>query len=389
MTTWSSSGPSTSSGPARPGEDVGVDAERLTGGRPGQHVEQHVELVPRLDDALHAHHRDVDLRQRGAHAAVALVLDEADRSGLGHREVATGDADVGIEERLPQPLARVSELGGDLRRDTAHTAVGSKQFGHVVPGLVDRRSDDVARRLPRQLDDELAQVGLDHLDARRLQRRVQVDLLAGHRLALGDQPRPALPGDIEDVRHGRGGVGGPEHACHRRPRRWSTNRSSTLGRSATMRLRISRAESRTASGSARSRIDIGRNIPSRSVALRSAPWRCSSPSAIVRPALEHRLTHGSSRTSARCLTVSPRPRRRAAAVEVHEARQVATHQGVATRRRRPRRASRRPWRSRPREASPRTCRRTRSSARKARPRRRASCRGSALMPSDRSMWHES
>ena len=48
------------------------------------------------------------------------------------------------------------------------------------------------------LDEVLAEIGLDHLDAVRLERVVEADLLGDHRLALGDDPRAGVPADLAD-----------------------------------------------------------------------------------------------------------------------------------------------------------------------------------------------
>jgi hypothetical protein len=61
--------------------------------------------------------------------------------------------------------------------------------------LVHDRRGDMAGAVVVELDDELAEVGLDDVDARLSQRRVQIELLAGHRLALDGPPAPVLPGD--------------------------------------------------------------------------------------------------------------------------------------------------------------------------------------------------
>ena len=51
----------------------------------------------------------------------------------------------------------------------------------------------------RELLDPLAQVGLDHLDAVRLQRGVQLDLLRDHRLALDDMVNPVAAAEVQHV----------------------------------------------------------------------------------------------------------------------------------------------------------------------------------------------
>ena len=67
---------------------------------------------------------------------------------------------------------------------------------------MDRRHDHVRRRLPSELDDPLAQVSLDHLDAGRLERVVEEQLLRDHRLALRHESGPAPLAQVDDVAHG-------------------------------------------------------------------------------------------------------------------------------------------------------------------------------------------
>ena len=81
----------------------------------------------------------------------------------------------------------------------------------LLPGLVDGGGDDVARGLVGELDDVLAEVRLDDLEARLLERLVEGDLLPHHGLALGDGARPRLAADVDDAGPRRGGVRGPVH----------------------------------------------------------------------------------------------------------------------------------------------------------------------------------
>ena len=68
----------------------------------------------------------------------------------------------------------------------------------VFRGQMDRRRDDVGRRFAAQLNDVLAKVGLDRLDASRLERGVEPDLLGDHRLALGGALRPHRLAEVND-----------------------------------------------------------------------------------------------------------------------------------------------------------------------------------------------
>ena len=68
----------------------------------------------------------------------------------------------------------------------------------VVPVLVDDRRDDVRRMVLVDLDDELAEVRLEDVDAGAGERGVEVDLLAHHRLRFHRRPHSVLPGDVGD-----------------------------------------------------------------------------------------------------------------------------------------------------------------------------------------------
>ena len=110
-------------------------------------------------------------RQRRAHAAVALRLDDAERAGLGDAEVRAADADLGAQEPLAQVEARrlgqvARVVGGDARRDRAREEVAD--LGAVA---VDRRHEDVRRPVAVELQDQLGEVGLERVDARRRRAR--------------------------------------------------------------------------------------------------------------------------------------------------------------------------------------------------------------------------
>ena len=95
-----------------------------------------------------------------------------------------------------------SRSGGQIGVDAAEVRLDLRL------GQMHRRRDDVARRLVAKLDDVFAEVGLDRLDAVRLEVFVEPDLLGDHRLALGDGARADPPADGEDQVAGvRGGLG--------------------------------------------------------------------------------------------------------------------------------------------------------------------------------------
>ena len=58
------------------------------------------------------------------------------------------------------------------------------------------RRDDMRRRFAAKLNDIFAEVGLDCVDIRRLERGVEADLLGDHRLALGHCLGGALAAEL-------------------------------------------------------------------------------------------------------------------------------------------------------------------------------------------------
>src|SRR3954468_13410143 len=84
-----------------------------------------------------------------------------------------------------------------------------EQVRDLVLGHVDRRADQVARPLVGELDDVLAEVGLDRLDAVSLEVGVEADLLGDHALALGDRAGTRRAAQVEHDGAGLGGVAGP------------------------------------------------------------------------------------------------------------------------------------------------------------------------------------
>ncbi len=75
--------------------------------------------------------------------------------------------------------------------------------------VMHRRRDQVRRPFAGQLDDELAEIGLRDLDARRLERRVEMDLLGGHRFRFDRPLAVRFLRDVDDDAACFLGVAGP------------------------------------------------------------------------------------------------------------------------------------------------------------------------------------
>ena len=165
-------------------------------------------------DLLDAGDDDVHPGEGVAEVAVAFVGHDDRRARLRDEEVRPGDPDVGAEEVAPQHLARpgdqlrVPKAG---RAEAKGSVVLREEVADLLAGLVDRGGDDVARGLARELDDVLAEVGLDDLEVRFLECLVEGDLLPHHGLALGHGAGARPPTDVDDAGSCLGRVRRPVH----------------------------------------------------------------------------------------------------------------------------------------------------------------------------------
>ncbi len=187
---------------ARAGHEVGVDRELLARPAPRQEASKHGEVLEARDELLYPHHHHVDRRDARHEPPVPLVRDRNDRTGFGDAEVRPRDANIRREELLAQASAgearedlrvRRQILPRDLRED-----LRDPLLVHVQDG-----PDDVRRRVAGELGDPLSEVRLHDLEVQigvaLLQAAVELYLLGRHALRLGDDLRPASPGEITDV----------------------------------------------------------------------------------------------------------------------------------------------------------------------------------------------
>jgi hypothetical protein len=135
-----------------------------------QHPNEYTHVLDARNDFFDAHRCDVELRQVDAQVSVALVGADDDGPRLGHGKIGARHAGVGSEEVGPRVLALA--LGQVM--DVAVLGVRADGLGKYlcdVPAeLVDRRHDDMARRLVVALLAALAQVGLPDCDAAGLEK---------------------------------------------------------------------------------------------------------------------------------------------------------------------------------------------------------------------------
>ena len=152
--------------------------------------------------------------KRLGEVAIALVGDDDAAAGLGDQEVGAGDADIGGEEFLAQPGACLGQDVAAFAEYAVGRQVGVRLAEAVLPVLlveVERRRNDVARQFVAKLDDVFAEIGFDRRDAVAFQVVVDAQLLADHRLALGDGARVGGAADLQHRVARFVGGGAPVH----------------------------------------------------------------------------------------------------------------------------------------------------------------------------------
>ena len=106
-----------------------------------------------------------------------------------------------------QPVQLVGVVG------EGHPQPVGEEMPDVGGRPVDGRGDDVRRAVLGDLDDELAQVRLDHPASVGFEGVVESDLLGDHGLRLDHPLDPVGAGDLAHVVHRLGGVCGEEHGA--------------------------------------------------------------------------------------------------------------------------------------------------------------------------------
>ena len=180
-----------------PGPQRGVRVHALTGRRPRQQLQEHLEVGERREQLLDSEDRDEHRRKRRAHAPVPLRLDDANRPRFGNAEVRPADTDLRAEEPLaqvePRDLRQVCAASSDARPGAIVRANRSR-ISAAVP--VDSRDEDVRRPVAVELQDQLGEVRLDRVDALLRECLVQADLVGRQRLHLDDLARAMSPRDL-------------------------------------------------------------------------------------------------------------------------------------------------------------------------------------------------
>ena len=122
--------------------------------------------------------------QRRAEPPVSLGLDDAHRARLGDGEVRPADRNRRVEELLAQVRTRRGSEDTGLVGELRLTELAPEEIPYLEPILVDRRNEDVRRRVPGKLADQLREIGLDGRDPDGGKRIVDSDLVGRQRLHL-------------------------------------------------------------------------------------------------------------------------------------------------------------------------------------------------------------
>ena len=137
------------------------------------------------NDFLQADGGDVQARTRRRHVGIALVGAYYDVARLGNAEVGTRHTCVGGQKLVAQrETCTIGKVCGVVVALLLRDAFLFEQLAHVVVAQMDGGHHDVRGCLTLQLDDALAQVGFDHLNAFLLEVGVHAALLSEHRLRL-------------------------------------------------------------------------------------------------------------------------------------------------------------------------------------------------------------
>ena len=179
------------------GQHIHVIRNRLARRRARQQAHQRRDVFQRRDDLLDAGDGDVDLRQRRGQRGVAFVGHQHHRARLGDEEVAAGNAHVRRQVVAAQhaPRFEAEFVDAGLQR---RAVLLVEKLGDLLLALVQRRADQVRRRLVVvDLEDVLAEIGLDDRQAGRFDGVIQAGLLGDHRLRLDDLLHRMPGGDFE------------------------------------------------------------------------------------------------------------------------------------------------------------------------------------------------
>src|SRR5579872_1104822 len=157
-------------------------------------------MPPLREELLDAHTGNVNIREMRAHIGIAFIGADHELPRLRNGEVHPGQRYAAGQEFLPQMQSR--GMCQELRIGIAgrRPQMLMEDLAYFFLFLVYTRQYDMAGRLPCQLDDALAQIGIDYVDAIFMQELVELTLLGEHGLALDHLIRLMIP---QNAQHDR------------------------------------------------------------------------------------------------------------------------------------------------------------------------------------------
>ncbi len=137
-------------------------------------------------------------RNRNSQVGIPFVGANNDSPGFCNRKVDAGNSSFGRYELLPQVIPSGSGQKYRIGVSFGCADVLVKRLTNLFLLDMDGWQHDVAWWFVSQLDDPLAQVGVDHLDVVLFQKRIEMTFFGQHRLALDDALYAVLLKDLED-----------------------------------------------------------------------------------------------------------------------------------------------------------------------------------------------
>ena len=175
-----------------------VTGDVLSGSGGCKHRQKEGEISQVRHDLFDADQGDVNLRQRGGQTGVSFILGNRNHSRIRNDEVAAGNTHVCFE------ILPAQKPAGDHCEFFGTFGVGGTEFAleqrtDLIALQMHAWKDEVIRRLAGELLNKLAEITLDDLVSGRLQRGVEMNFFARHRLRFHDRANRARLGNAENI----------------------------------------------------------------------------------------------------------------------------------------------------------------------------------------------
>src|SRR6185312_13331306 len=148
-----------------PSEVTRIGGDRLPRCAARQQAQKNTQVPSFRDQLLDAHTGDMHIRQVCAHVCVAFVSAYDELTRFRHGEVDTGQGHPSRQEFLAEMQPGRMRQEFRIGVATGRTQVLVEDLADLFLFLMDAGEDDMTRRLACQLDDTLAQVGVDYVNS--------------------------------------------------------------------------------------------------------------------------------------------------------------------------------------------------------------------------------